>query len=187
MTVSRKSSRWCVHARWRRSGRIRGFFACRQQIGKHQRRMKRTRTNFIAVARLQQARLIAFWRDVQLDCHFLRNTVVRNAEFVWLPRWYWRLDASPRRKFPFLFSWEKIFFFFTMPAELATNLQRRTVFGAFNCAVETLHLLRNIVSHGRWTSVESLIALLKETGRELTNVQPTGKLHLPPPSIDSIT
>jgi translation initiation factor 2B subunit (eIF-2B alpha/beta/delta family) len=52
----------------------------------------------------------------------------------------------------------------------------RLLIGSFACAVETLLLLRNIISHGRWTTAKSLMTLIRDVGNRLVQAQPIGRI-----------
>jgi translation initiation factor 2B subunit (eIF-2B alpha/beta/delta family) len=56
---------------------------------------------------------------------------------------------------------------------------RRQVTGAHDTAVETVLLLRQVVSTARFSSIEQLLAMLRSVGTRLIAAQPKGAL-VPP-------
>ena len=55
---------------------------------------------------------------------------------------------------------------------LSTKLKRRLIVGSYSTAMETLKTLRSVVSHGRWTTVRSLISTIRQVGIRLVDAQP---------------
>jgi translation initiation factor eIF-2B subunit beta len=56
--------------------------------------------------------------------------------------------------------------------KLATKLRRRMVVGSYACAMETLQVLRGLISASRTTSLSQLIAAIKQAGATLQKSQP---------------
>ncbi|KAI0934636.1 hypothetical protein AcV5_006413 [Taiwanofungus camphoratus] len=55
---------------------------------------------------------------------------------------------------------------------LASKLRRRQIVGAREAALETVLVLRQIVSKARFSNIEQLVALIREVGRRLAEAQP---------------
>lgn len=55
---------------------------------------------------------------------------------------------------------------------LATRLKRRLLMGSYACAVETLQLMRHIISYGRWPTTQHLLNTIRDAGDKLTSAQP---------------
>ncbi|EJD39997.1 nagb/rpia/CoA transferase-like protein [Auricularia subglabra TFB-10046 SS5] len=56
--------------------------------------------------------------------------------------------------------------------ELISRLRRRQVVGAQQTAIETFHVLRQVVARARFTEISELIELVKTVGRRLVAAQP---------------
>lgn len=55
---------------------------------------------------------------------------------------------------------------------LASRLRRRQVVGSRATALETLHVLRQVVSRARFSNMEQLVAIIRQVGRILVDAQP---------------
>ncbi|SCU85689.1 LANO_0C05006g1_1 [Lachancea nothofagi CBS 11611] len=58
-------------------------------------------------------------------------------------------------------------------ASFIDRLKRRQISGSYQVSLETLQLLKRFVSAARWSSVEDLIAQLRDLGTRLGKAQPT--------------
>jgi translation initiation factor eIF-2B subunit beta len=57
--------------------------------------------------------------------------------------------------------------------EMLTKLRRRQLTGSFHTATATVAMLRRIVASSAWRSVDDLISMLKDAGRQLMRVKIT--------------
>jgi translation initiation factor eIF-2B subunit beta len=57
--------------------------------------------------------------------------------------------------------------------EMLTKLRRRQLTGSFHTATATVAMLRRIVASAAWRSVDDLIHMLKDAGRQLMRVKIT--------------
>jgi translation initiation factor eIF-2B subunit beta len=58
--------------------------------------------------------------------------------------------------------------------------RRRQVVGSRETALETVIVLRQVVSRARFSNIDQLVAIIKSVGRKLVDAQPKGALvHLP--------
>ena len=51
----------------------------------------------------------------------------------------------------------------------------RQISGSHETALETVLVLRQLVSKARFTNINELVSIIKETGRRLVEAQPKGK------------
>ena len=57
---------------------------------------------------------------------------------------------------------------------LAAKLRRRQVIGSRTAALETVLVLRQVVSKARFSNIDQLVGLIRDVGRRLAEVQPKG-------------
>ncbi|KAJ3222186.1 Translation initiation factor eIF-2B subunit beta [Clydaea vesicula] len=55
---------------------------------------------------------------------------------------------------------------------LCDKLRRRQVFGSYNVAMETIKLIRTVVSNSKWSSATKIINTIKDTSKKLSAAQP---------------
>jgi translation initiation factor eIF-2B subunit beta len=55
-----------------------------------------------------------------------------------------------------------------------TSIRRRQIVGSLNAAIATATLIKNIVRHVKYSTVEELINIIKAIGRRLMDANPRG-------------